>query len=335
MLMVSKEKTSDASAEVRVNWRDDPDAESVMGFVDVEWNVEVISLGQIDWDESANNCARMLNPLNDEKIEDYEVCMKRGDVFPRIVVEKTKRGYVILGGNQRCNAVKRIGTMPIEAYVVTALTTAQQQALIRSLNARHGWGTDKQERIAHAVFLVRNHGISVADASRLMIVTATTINQHIRIEMTRASLARHGVDSNRLNLSQLNAIAKIDDEEIQAEFGRVVEKFGPTGEMTKSAAEAVANAPTRVKMATAIKDFTKSLATSIRQEANGQRHVMAKPRRAKFMRLLEDFSEFLERGNDGTGFSSLDELQCSVDVDGDKVRMLAKKITIRLKAITE
>ncbi len=333
MLMAAKEQNGGTS-EVCLNWRDDPDAEAVMGFVDVEWELDVITLGQIDWDESANNCARMLNPLNEEKIEDYQTCLKRGDRFPRPVVEKTKRGYVILGGNQRCNAAKRIGNPPIEAYVVANLTTAQRQALIRSLNARHGWGTDKSERIEHAVYLVRNHGISVADAARLMVVSTMTINTRIRTETVRSSLARHGVDANKLNLTHLDAASRIDDEEIQAEFGRVIEKFNPTGEMAKTAADAIANAPTRVKMATAVKEFSKSLASSVRAEGNASGTVMAKPRRVRFFRFLEEFSNFLERGNDGTGFSSLDELQCSA-ADGDKIRMLSKKIMIRLQAITE
>jgi hypothetical protein len=44
-------------------------------------------------------------------------------------------------------------------------------------------------------------------------------------------------------------------------------------------------------------------------------------------------NEFLERGNAGTGFSSLDELQCT-SMDSDRVKMLSAKILIRLKTIS-
>jgi hypothetical protein len=270
----------------------------------------------------------MLNPLNEEKIEDYATCMKAGDVFPSVVLESTPTGYVILGGNQRLNAAKRINVTEAFAYVVSGLTTAQRECLIRSLNARHGWGASKEERIDHALHLVVELGVSIADASRLMVVSETTLFKHVRVKSTRASLAKAGVDTSTLSMSHIDAIDRIPDEDIQAEIARIAVAKGATGESVKSVSDAVCSVKSRASMSSKIKEWSKDLAP-----VASKGKTMSAPRRDKFMRLLTTMNDFLERGNAGTGFSDLDELQCT-SLDSDRVKMLSAKILIRLKIIS-
>lgn len=317
------------AALVEVNWRPDPDAESVIGYVGLKFEERKINISQIDWNESANNCARMLNPLNEEKIEDYATCMRGGDVFPMVVVEQTKTSYVILGGNQRLNAVKRINATTARAYVVRGITTSQRECLIRSLNARHGWGTGKEERIQHALFLVMEQGVSVLDASKLMVVSEATLHKHMRAKIAKVSLAKAGVDTSEFSLSHFEALEKVQDEDMQAEIARIAAARGVTGESVKSVVDSVCSAKSRVAMASKIKEWAKELAPS----CAGKTKVMSSPRRDKFMRLLASMNEFLERGNAGTGFSNFDELQCT-SMDSDRVKILAVKILIRLKTIS-
>ena len=124
--------------------RVDVDAETVLGMVGVEYVVKEISLDEIDWKESSNNCARLWHPLNEERIEEYGRAMALGDVFPMPVVECASSGMVILGGNQRLNAARRLEAgMLLMAYVVKPLIEVHREMLIRSLNSRHGWGSEK------------------------------------------------------------------------------------------------------------------------------------------------------------------------------------------------
>jgi hypothetical protein len=163
-----------------VSWRSDPDAETILSLIGSTYCIEDVSFSDIDDAASANNCARMGNPINEEKVEEYEASMRRGDVFPRMVFEKGKKGFVVLGGNQRYAAAKRYGVKQCSAYVVTPLTENHRQAVIRSLNSRHGWGTDKTERIDHAVYLVRVCGFLQDDAAKLMSVSTGGISMRLR-----------------------------------------------------------------------------------------------------------------------------------------------------------
>jgi hypothetical protein len=313
---------------VTVRWRPDPDAESVLNYVCVEFEERTIPIEQIDWNESANNCARMLNPLNEEKIEDYATCMKGGDIFPSVVVEQTKVGYVILGGNQRLNAAKRIKASSANAYVVRGITSSQRECLIRSLNARHGWGTSKEERIQHALFLVVEQGVSARDAAKLMVVSDASLHRHIRAKEARVSLAKAGIDTSGLSMSHFDALEKVQDEDMQAEIARIASSRGVSSESLKGVVDSVCSSKSRAAMASKIKEWSKELAPVV----SGKTKAMSSPRRDKFMRLLTSMNEFLERGNAGTGFSNLDELQCT-SMDSDRVKMLSAKILIRLKTI--
>jgi hypothetical protein len=305
----------------------------VLQLVGLTWNVITISLAEIDWEVSANNCARMRNPLNTEKIDEYRASMAAGDVFPMPVVEVLGAGkYVILGGNQRCNALKQLSGCNAEVvvYCVKPLISAEREAVIRSLNARHGWGTEKSERLEHAVYLVRECGMLADDAARLMTVSATSIFHHIRAENARMELSRKGIDANKMPLGILDILSRFNDENLQTEVAKLVEKFGPTIEQTRMAAAAIEKERSPAGRHKALKEWSSEMSSLTPPKKS---KTVSRPRREKFMKFLETFSTFLDRGNDGTGFSSMDELQCSDAKDGDKVRMLCKKIIARLQVI--
>jgi len=318
-----------------LKFRDDPDAESVLTYAAVEWVVKDISLDDVDWNESATNCARLWNPLNSEKISEYHTAMSQGDIFPRIVVEATKKGFVVLGGNQRSAAVKEFGKPwpSISAYVVRPLTTSQREIVIRSLNSRHGWGSSKEERIEHAVFLVMKHGVAVVDAAKLMVIGESTINEHIRAATARSRLAQKGVDAASLPTGTLSVISKLADEKTMVRVAKIAIEKRPTKEQTENVVKVLLTARNVAESSKAVSAFDSELSSSIAAEPKSGKTIR-RPRRDRFYRALESLSEFLERGNDGTGFSSLDELQCTA-VDSVKLIPLARKISIRLNSILE
>lgn len=319
-------------------WRSDPDAETILrDIAKLPYVIEVISLDSIDWSESANNCARLTDPLNSEKIEDYASGMNRGDVFPRIVVErhKKKNKYVILGGNQRTAALKTIDASAlIECYVVDPLTSDERELVIRSLNSRHGWGSTKDERLEHAVFLVRKYAMHVDTVARAMVVSSHAINHRIRAEDERTRLAQSGIESAFLPLRTLSALASVADESMRDALAKASIEVKATGEKTAELAAVVSKARSKAAASSAIAEFKKAanVAREIKKPAGGK---LKKPRREKLLSSLTSLADFLERGNDGHSFSTLDELCCSVDHDLDNVRVLTAKITSRLHCICE
>lgn len=315
-------------------WRDDPDAMAVLSFIGVAAVVKEIELNDIDWNESSNNCARLTHPLHNEKIEEYHRSMELGDVFPRIVVETSKTGFVILGGNQRMAAVKRFAgaVASVSAYVTQPLTESHREVVIRSLNSRHGWGSEKEERLEHAQFLVRRHGFAVADVARLLAVAGSTITERIRAEDTRVALAKRGLDSSRMAITALNAIARVKNERASTVLAKAVIEHKVPVDQLSDVVKRVEAAKSASEIIKSVNEFAKEAAASVRAEAKPEKR-MRSPRRDVFMRKLEDLCSFLERGNDGSGFSSLNELQCTRPDDPDKIGVMVTKIVIRLKTI--
>lgn len=320
-------------------WRLDPDAETILrDITGLPYTMETISLKQVDWSESANNCARLTDPLNAEKIEDYASAMRRGDVFPMIVVERHKKNgrYIILGGNQRSAALKSIDSeADVDCYVVDPLTGDERELVIRSLNSRHGWGSSKEERLEHAVFMVRKYGMHVDTVARAMVVSTSAIRDRINAETERVRLAGAGIDASKMGQTAIAAITRIADEKLRNAVAIAsIEKKSTALEIT-DLSNAVSKASSFAKAAAAIADFKKAAdaVDAIKKgKLNGK---MKKPRRDRFLTMLTSLSDFLERGNDGSAFSTLNELSCSVEHDLDNVRVLTAKISSRLNCICE
>jgi ParB-like chromosome segregation protein Spo0J len=320
-------------------WRADPDAETILrDIAKLPFVVGTISLSEVDWSESANNCARLADPLNSEKIEDYATCMRRGDVFPRIVVERHKKKdrYVVLGGNQRSAALKLIDTAAtIDCYIVDPLTSDERELVIRSLNSRHGWGSTKEERIEHAVFLVRKYGMHVDTVAHALVVSADSIVSHIKAENERARLARCGIDALSMPILSLSSLARIADEDTRNKVASTAIEKKSTGKQVAELASAVAAASSKAKQSVLIAEFRKAADSIAEIKSSRGGGKLKKPRREKFLSLITNLADFLDRGNDGHAFSTLDEVSCSVEYDLDNVRMLTAKITSRLQCICE
>ena len=320
-------------------WRADPDAETILrDLAKLPYVFGTISLSVVDWSESANNCARLTDPLNAEKIEDYATCMNRGDVFPRIVVERHKKKgrYVILGGNQRSAALKSIdAAATIDCYIVDPLLSAEREIVIRSLNSRHGWGSTKEERVEHAVFLVRKYGMHVETVARAMVVSDHSILQRIRAEDERARLARNGIDASSMALRGLSTLASIPDESLRNTTAKAAVEAKASGESIAELAAAVSKAKSKAAASVAIAEFKKAASAISEIKSAKKGGKLRKPRREKFLSLITNLADFLERGNDGSAFSTLDELSCSVEHDLDNARVLTAKITSRLQCICE
>ena len=319
-----------------LKWREDRDAEFILGdLVGLDWVTDQIRLSEIDWKESANNCARLTSPLIREAIEDYHASMSKGDTFPMVVVERSEDGYIILGGNQRCNAAKLFENddLLIGAYVVEPLTSADRELIIRSLNSRHGQGATKDERIEHAVYLVQGKGIRTEIAARAMCIGESSILDRIRANDTRAELIKNGIDCSKMSMTHLKAIAKLKDPSRKIQLAKAVEITGATGtetdELVKGVERARSTAAAQKVIAEAASQWAASKAIKKKTGASTNK------RRKSLIDLLTRLSDFLETGNAGSSISTMDDAGCSPKYDADTIRVLAAKITTRLNCIME
>ena len=322
--------------KVVLEWRADPDAEFVLQVIaGVEFDIIEIALHQIDWRESANNCARIAAPHNDEKITDYHTGMVKGDVFPMIVIERSEHGYIILGGNQRASAMRRFddSSMALLAYEVDPLTSSVRELIIRSLNSRHGWGSTKEERIEHAVYLVQEKGISTAIAARAMCVSDKSIQVQIRVNECRRDLVARGVKLESAPKGVIAEIARVNDRAKQTKLAKAVELFNPTIDMVHNLVSGIEKSKSEAATQKLISNCSKEW--SDRQAVKPSKGKSVNKRREMLFSKLEALSLFLETGNSGGAFSTFDEAGCSVSKDGDRFFILAAKIQARLTCIKE
>jgi hypothetical protein len=304
-------------------------------LVGIAWQEDEFPLSDIDWKESANNCARLKAPLLYDVIEEYHASQVRGDVFPMIVVEESENGYIILGGNQRCNAAKLFNDdqLMVMAYVVEPLTSSDRELIIRSLNSRHGQGGTKEERIEHAVFLVQDKGIATEKAARAMCISEWAICSRIRSIETRESLSRHGVNCGGFSWSMLDVLSRVKNEARQVQLSKAIEQLKPTVDEVTPVVSGVLKAKSDASAQKVIAGALTAWSATNAVKVNTRKGTNT--RRKKFLDRLNQLATFLETGNAGSPVATLDDVGCSVKLDLDSVRVLAAKISSRLMCIVE
>jgi hypothetical protein len=146
-----------------------PEIEEMLKEKGVTWEFfDEFDVELIDIPKSLANQARIGSPINAEQVDTYEEGMKRGDVFPAIVLYRSGKKYVVIDGNHRVAAAKNTG-YNLAAYVVGAKTPAQVIVMLTyEANTKHGLPTSQRERARHAVYLMENAGATMKHAAARM-----------------------------------------------------------------------------------------------------------------------------------------------------------------------
>ena len=132
-----------------------------------------VPLAEFDLDRSLKNQARINQVLNEATVETYVDAMKRGDVFPAILAYKDGGKLIAIDGNHRLQAAKIAGTN-IAAYIIDAKTDPKTIVLMTyEANAKHGLPNAIDERLRHAVYMVKNGTTQEVAAARLNVTLAS------------------------------------------------------------------------------------------------------------------------------------------------------------------
>jgi hypothetical protein len=135
----------------------------------VEWTFHPeVPLDAFNENESLNNQVRF-EPLKASTVEQYAKAMTEGAKFPPILVHTKRNKFVRLDGNHRVAAKRAIGDPTVNAY--EAHVTGQAAVLLAfKANNRNGLPNTEEERIAHAIWLIRN-GASLKAAAAETVVS--------------------------------------------------------------------------------------------------------------------------------------------------------------------
>jgi uncharacterized ParB-like nuclease family protein len=168
-------------------------AESVCVKLGLEPIYHDVDATEIDVAKSRQNRARPVS-VNKDAVEEYSEAMKRGDVFPAIVVAKigNQKQYVIAGGNHRHEAAMQNGCKTFRSIVVRCNET-EFDALCKALNAVEGQRLDRKMRVDQAVDLVRVRGLDIKYACDALQVSRTAVQAKLRASDVRVTAAKMGI----------------------------------------------------------------------------------------------------------------------------------------------
>ncbi|KKM62732.1 hypothetical protein LCGC14_1518660 [marine sediment metagenome] len=334
------------ATQLKLTWMDDLKAEHDLRALSVAFEIRTIPFPKIDLKESQYNGARLGDPIIPRLVEDYVTGMRNRDTFPRIVVHESKSGFVILGGNQRAAAMKKLidlGELPkalkIEVYVVGTSDKLLLEIIARSGNVGHGGRSEKEERTAHAAYSVRRLGMRPKDAAKIFNLAESTITLNIRAEKQREELASAGVDLSAVGNSSVEPLSKIVDSGVKLKVAQLVSQHNPGGEKIRQVAGAIRKAKSQSARLAHVKNMEKELTEADhrsipkRRNDNGQRKVPQRPRRDRIIRDLGKLADYLDFGMDGQGFASFGDFQIASAPDEATVRDLHKRIQFRMKMI--
>jgi len=311
----------------------------------VTFDVKRVPYKKIDLKESQVNGARIGKPLVDELISDYTQGMTNGDSFPRPIMYPDKSGMVVLSGNQRCAAVggliakgEVVDGVTVEAYVLDECDKLLREIIARSANTVHGGRSEHNERLQHAVYCVRALGMSSQDAAKAFVVSATSITQNVRAEKERDQLMRAGVDASRLPVTTLDAISKLPfDTNAKHQIATLTAQHDVSADRVKQIVNSMKKTKTQAARTAQVREFEKELSSEARSKAkpsaNGSTRAPSRPRRDKVLRSLETLVAFMEKGNDGDSFTTLEELQFSGGSDNDRLKILVGRLGLRWKVL--
>jgi len=305
-----------------------------------------IGLSEIDWRESQHNGARLHDAIVPKLVEDYTMAMMSGDAFPRIVIRAGSSGYVILSGNQRSEAVRRLveaGKLPkttkIAAYMMQTSDTLLWEIFARSGNVGHGGRSEVQERILHAVYSVQSLGLTAANAAKVFNVNAGTITDAIRVAKERRELAESGVAASLIPASVMVELARVHDHGSKIKLGHLVASHAVTAAALKPVRVAVNKARNQSARLASVKQLESQLAEEAhRANCNGKKQpvelkVPKRPWRDRIIRDLTAMGNFLESGRSGESFTSLQELQIACDADEASVRNQWERVKLHMTVI--
>jgi len=116
-----------------------------------------------------------------EHVDGFVAQMLPGDVFPAVVAERNGHGLTLLDGLHRFRARQKLGMPTIDAYLVDIQDDYVRDLFVRTVNTRNGETIGREERLAHAMYLLEKYPQTViARVAEELGVNANTLSTRMR-----------------------------------------------------------------------------------------------------------------------------------------------------------
>lgn len=331
---------------IELKYRRDELAEMEMRSLGLEWENAELTINDIDWEKSLHNGARISRAVVEDLVEDYMTGKINGDTFPMVVAYRpgnTGKPWIV-SGIQRTEATKRLieeelvpPDIAFPVYLITARDDSMVDVFLRSANTGHGGRSSRDERLEQAVFCVRARGITAVAAAQVFKVCKSTITHRIRADNIRKDLAAaHVPKFHTLSQQHLLVLGKEPEESVRNQFATITAASNVSSERLRAYINLSAKKKSREAKTAVVKEFEAELKKAAKlSERQKKLTRVTKPRRDQMLAMLSKLAAFLDRGNDGGGFSCLSELQCDSIQDSSEVTKLWQRIERRMNLLCE
>lgn len=279
-----------------IKWSGLASCEETLKDFGVPFTVGEIAVNDIDREASRLNHARIGGPpIDPGLVEEYALSYESGDTFPRVVVRKHGRKYVVVDGNHRVEAADLFGVKFIEAYIAdVGDDEAIMDLLPRAFNRKAGRRTSKDEGYMHAIHAIDKYGYTLRKAAAAFGVSEKALGNRIAISATRERLVQLGVEANKMTDDSMKQLSPFNDNDhVLAAAGQVICRAKLTSKDVNSFLAKVKEERTENARIGVIAAFEQKYGVNGKQEAKRTQ----KKRKIVFMRALTGMETLLDRGS--------------------------------------
>jgi hypothetical protein len=323
---------------MKLQWTDDPQAESQLSALGLAWTRADVSFSQVDVTFSLKNNARLDKPLCEDTAMEYACAMLDGAKFPAIVLRMNGGGkYRVLSGNHRVGGVEILidnGDLDSQtaiferAYVITSDDPAMIELVTRAANRWQGRRQGKTEAFEHARWMMQRYSMTVQELSKHFCLPVKWLKDRLRAETIRAEIQAAGTPTSNLNETQIVKLGQLDfNRRLQQRAAAVAQEYKLKNDEVKNLVDKVKVAAQNGEQSgiETMKELEGAYrATKLRvPEASAANR---RPIRARFYTHLNGFHNFLKCGNKGKSFSDLDQIQIANKHDRHEAHEIWKQL---------
>jgi hypothetical protein len=283
-----------------------------------------IPIEKLQIDKSRGNNARIGDDLHRPHVETLKKSMDNGAAIPPIII---KSNGEILSGNHRAASSMELEHTHVMAYVVVNGNPQLHDMIARLMNTNNGLPLKEDERMRQAVQVAQTTSFTDIQVAAKFSVDIKDLQKHVLAADQRDELESHGVDASNFQVGELLGIAKASsDPAVRKVLGKTIVNERFTSQHTAELATKVRKCNGSKQQMQAIKDWRTGVGRTQRKKRPHARRIR------ELVAGDKGLLEFLEKGNGGKAFTSLDDLELLGD-ERNELRKHWDKVCKQMKKI--
>jgi hypothetical protein len=210
----------------------DPKVEALLEREGIPWEyVPFIPFTEVDIEASKANQARtQARPLDPVIVYQYWVAMSiDGDEFPALVGYRNRSSKIVLnGGNHRTAAHLESDHVGTDFYILHTTDQEMLDYITRKLNDLEGNRSAPDERMSHAVQMIRQWNWTVKRAADKFGLKEVQIEAELRRRRHRGRLLEVGIDPKSIPVSHAERLATLRNDPVLVAAHKTTAKSGLT-----------------------------------------------------------------------------------------------------------